>query len=60
MSVPAPPCLRCKHFNYNKPGMTCLAFPDGIPEDVIEGIVEHREPIEGDHGIRFELKDDNG
>jgi len=56
MSVPAPICIRpgCKHFYRDRPGMTCRAFPDGIPADIIDGIIEHRQPIEGDNGIVFE------
>jgi len=60
MSVEAPICLKCKFFNYDKPGMTCLAFPDGIPGDVIESIVVHDHPIEGDHGVQFEAKEEDG
>jgi len=53
--VPAlPVCVKCKHFVPNE--WTCIAFPDGIPDVVaIEGN-DHKEPIEGDHGIQFEAK----
>ena len=36
-----------------EPG-TCKAFPGGIPVDVFVGRVDHRDPVRGDHGIRFE------
>ena len=30
-----PKCMLCSNFNENSEEMTCKAFPDGIPEDVI-------------------------
>jgi len=35
---------------------TCDAFPDGIPEAVFGNELDHRQPVDGDHGIRFEAK----
>ncbi len=34
----------------------CAAFPtgEGIPMGIIRGTLDHRRPIRGDHGIRFE------
>jgi hypothetical protein len=32
----------------------CDAFPDGIPLPITSGAMAHYEPVEGDHGIRFE------
>src|SRR5262249_15596048 len=32
----------------------CAAFPDGIPVAVFHNGADHRQPIEGDHGIRWE------
>jgi hypothetical protein len=32
---------------------TCEAFPDGIPDDVLENRLDHRQPVSGDHGIRW-------
>jgi hypothetical protein len=36
-------------------GLTCDAFPEGIPPDVYEARWDHRFPYPGDHGIRFDL-----
>ena len=48
-----PQCTACIHFRAN---YACAAFPGGIPEDVLFNRVDHREPVEGDNGVRFEAK----
>ncbi len=58
-----PLCWDCKHFRGDAPpgGMhsyLCAAFPGGIPENILRLDPDHREPVEGDHGIQFEPKDD--
>ncbi len=41
-------CLCCEHFTGRG---TCLAFPDGIPEVILEGRHDHRvKPFPGDQG----------
>jgi hypothetical protein len=49
-------CTFCKHWDVeaNEPRV-CAAFPDGIPMLIWLGKNNHREPVEGDHGIQFEL-----
>lgn len=44
-------CLLCVHYRGE---IQCDAFPDRIPEEVMTGEHDHREPYPGDHGIRFE------
>jgi hypothetical protein len=34
-------------------GPTCAAFPDGIPDEVYGNVLDHRQPIDGDHGVRW-------
>ena len=34
--------------------MTCDAFPDGIPKEILDGTVSHMKPYPGDHGIQYE------
>ena len=46
-----PVCYRCANYIL---WPYCIAFPDGIPQDVREGLNDHSEPIEGDHGLQFE------
>ena len=57
-----PLCESCRHLRSGADGFghACDAFPDGIPDDVYPGGFDHRQPHDGDHGIRFELSDDAG
>lgn len=32
----------------------CVAFPDGIPDDISYGDNLHTKPFPGDHGIQYE------
>ena len=34
--------------------LKCLAFPNGIPMDILEGKVIHDHLIDGDSGVLFE------
>lgn len=45
-------CNKCIHVHDD--GMTCDAFPDGIPGEILSGEFNHIEPYDGDNGIRFE------
>ena len=55
-SVLMPICLVCRHFQRG-PGYRCKAYPDGIPEPIIDNAADHREPYDGDGGIQFAPKD---
>lgn len=44
-------CLECTHYQGD---VTCDAFPDRIPEEIMTGLHDHREPYSGDNGIQFE------
>ncbi len=48
-------CLRCKHLYEDK--VSCKAFPNNIPSEILSGEVKHDTPYEGDNGIRFESKE---
>ena len=54
-------CIGCKWLIGGKDGkfgLTCEAFPDGIPYDIVSGEVDHSEPVKGDHGIQFEAREE--
>ncbi|MDP2334861.1 MAG: cytoplasmic protein [Bacteroidota bacterium] len=36
-------CNKCKHFNIFE--FTCLAFPEGIPNEVLAGKNDHSKPF---------------
>jgi len=43
-------CANCQHITYS---VSCKAFPDGIPDDILEGAFDHTQPYDGDRGIRY-------
>lgn len=48
-------CFFCKN---NLTNGKCLAFPNGIPEEIKKNFFLHIESYEGDNGILFEAKDE--
>lgn len=40
-------CAKCTHF---KEDYTCLAFPRGIPNKLLEGSKQHNLPLKGQAG----------
>lgn len=54
MSVGASLCFSCRHLDLTSEApVTCAAYPNGIPDDIFEGLVDHRRPQPGDRGIRW-------
>lgn len=52
-SLPPPMCYSCRHLRAD-PQMICDAFPNGIPTEIVESVVDHRDPYTGDNNIQFE------
>ncbi len=55
MTTIFPICAMCGH---RTTGLTCAAYPEGIPEPIFRGREDHTIAYFGDHGIQFELADD--
>ena len=51
-------CIYCKRFDGTQfidgaDTVTCDAYPDGIPREIITNKVDHRSPYRGDGGLTF-------
>lgn len=44
-------CARC--VRRHDDGVTCDAFPEAIPEQILDGELDHKKPFPGDHGLQF-------
>ena len=65
-SYSMPMCYTCKHHDKeNEEADVCLAFPDGIPNEILLSYFDHTQPYPDadnpqDNGIRFEpIQDTN-
>ena len=51
-------CRACTRLRQPADGLThCEAFPGGIPFEIIGLGGDHRQPVDGDHGLRFDQSD---
>ena len=57
MTKPIISCMFCRYLYINK-NRKCEAFPGGIPEAILTGEHDHKNPYEGDNGIQFEPIED--
>lgn len=49
-----PYCEYCEIYLFDN---NCLAFLDGIPEEILNGKIDHRKPYNNDNGFQFKPKD---
>lgn len=50
----SPQCWLCKHYDRDSDDVErCAAFLDGIPAGILDNTIDHREPVDGDGGLRF-------
>lgn len=53
-----PSCNKCKNYHRNLSGnVSCKAFPERIPDDILSNKHDHHTPYPGDNGILFEAVD---
>lgn len=52
-----PLCLGCRRFHHGRDGLTCEAYPEAIPVEILANEADHREIFAGDHGLRFVPRD---
>jgi len=63
MSSPLNLCLVCDRVKWDDTERMdemkahCKAFPKGIPQAILMNQKDHRNPIDGDHGIQFERRE---
>ena len=51
MIGPRPDCMDCKHYDRdNHDGITCKAFPRGIPDNILVEQEKHTKPVKGQSG----------
>jgi len=49
-----PFCMFCAHCRVKNRRITCAAYPDGVPQQILLWQWDHRQPLPDDHGIQFE------
>ena len=57
MVMPLPICHGCKHVDRNslRGPLRCAAFPEGIPQEIVENKFLHRNAYPGDSGLLYEV-----
>lgn len=46
-------CWQCSNFNEFGDKLSCIAFPNGIPKEILTGEFDHNNEFKNDNGIRF-------
>mgnify|MGYP003598345641 CR=1 FL=1 len=47
-------CKNCKNLTTLTNNLSCKAYPNGIPEEILTGNVDHTKKYKGDNNIQFE------
>lgn len=55
VTIHRPLCMDCEYRDKDMPTL-CLAYPKGIPKEILVNEVDHTKPYQGDHGIQFKKK----
>jgi len=56
-----PQCLACSHIGKKvESGLSCKAYPDGIPDVIMSGEHDHSTPYKGDNEVFYRHYKDNG
>lgn len=58
VTITRPQCLDCIHQDKDDP-FRCIAYPEGIPNEILENLVDHHQAYAGDHGVVFSEKNRN-
>lgn len=53
MTTVLPQCQNCIHL-VSTSTPRCTAFPEGIPMEILVNNLDHRKPVKGDNGTRYE------
>lgn len=52
----SPQCVTCANLLDAGAKRQCKAYPNGIPDEVWTGLINHRRPYQGDNGIQYERR----
>lgn len=55
IEISKPQCVNCQWRSQINLAV-CVAFPTGIPDEILSGGAKHDKPYKGDHGIQFKAK----
>jgi len=53
MKIQTIACAFCSRLDSNSEKRVCSAFPKGIPNKILSGDDQHREPFKGDGGLQW-------